>query len=153
MNATCLRPVRCDICHNDNHEVPATVPDFHGCNWCGPCVKAVEDMRATSPAFNALVECAIGLDVMRAYRRDLWLHDRNAISARPQTPFLWAIGDSGTTMCWASPDAGKPWTHATAESMCRTLLQCSRPHIFIWDGKTLRHVDHVRAAYFLLTGT
>jgi hypothetical protein len=92
------------------------------------------------PAWPLLLRVAGESRWPRAFAADLYVHDRGSLEgAEPSTPFLWAIGETGTQIYWLASPTGKPRTHTESEAIEHVAyLECYRPRMYHWDGATLR---------------
>ena len=132
----------CDVCidHDTRYKVAASC-HLRGLNFCRACETAVEKAQDSCRAFSAAGGRAVRLGLPTAYHRDLWLHDRVAMTTAGNRPFVWCIGESGTTLVWIDAATlrrqDRGWQ--SAQSFARTLRE-SRPHAFRWDGVDLVEV-------------
>jgi len=87
------------------------------------------------------------------YLRDLEVHDRVALEARPDCSFAWAVGPDGTHIVWAGDDPTLEdlnRSRLTHEELCAVVDQCGEHEWFTWDGQAfLPAVDAADAAEHL----
>lgn len=138
-------PKTCDVCQTKR---ATRGTKRGGLAWCTACRKLHATAERTIAPFAAIVSEAERIGLPTAYHRDLWLHDRDALTANPLRPFVWAIGQTGTTIVWC--DLATVRNHGArgffdARSMVRTLVQCSRETLYHWNGRTLTRVNETQA--------
>jgi len=143
----------CDVCREHNVQRVAAYPKLRaGLNWCRDCVRAVWLAEASAPGFAAIVAKAGELGLPLAYHRDLWVHDRNALTDfAPGQDFLWAVGTTGTSIIFPHKTGvgAETFGYGTSASYVHTLRTCSRETIFVFQNGALRLVDDEAAVEFL----
>jgi len=113
-------------------------------------------METKDARYEVLAARAAELALPRCFETDLTMHDRACLASNPVgRRFLWAIGESGTTLVWLDPArlvterldiaVGNP---VKARSLVRTLAEF-RPELHYWDGEKLEPITAERAVALL----
>jgi hypothetical protein len=101
------------------------------------------------PAWPLMLAHARALGWPRSFPADLQEYDRAALRrADPCTRFVWAIGETGTTLVWVGRPNDRRYDIDRARSLATTFAE-ERPRMFAWDGVALHSIDRDRCVAFL----
>ena len=90
--------------------------------------------------YDAIVAQAAALGWPVSFRRDLEVHDRSALEARPDDVFIWGVRETGTFLLTRGemlrPERSRQNLRSCIE-MCAS-ADVHRDHrVFFWDGRKL----------------